>query len=450
MKKNEIIELEITDISAEGSGIGHFEGMAVFVPMTAVGDRLSVKIVKVKKSCAFGIIDNIIEPSPDRIDADCGVFRQCGGCVFRHISYESERRIKYKRVWETVKRIGKVDMKPEPIIAPNGHLRYRNKAQFPVCEDGSVGFYAARSHRAVCCDDCLLQPVEFTAAAEVFGEWMRENSVSAYDETQHRGLVRHLYLRKAVATGELMVVVVINGDRLPASERLVQMLTARLGDDIKSIQININKKDTNVILGDKNILIYGNGYITDVLCGVRIRISPLSFYQVNHDTAELLYRKAAEYACPDGKRVLDLYCGAGTIGLSMADRASEIIGVEIVPQAIEDAKINARENGILNTRFICADAADAARMLAEEGLCPDVVIVDPPRKGCTPELLRTIAEDFVPKRLVYVSCDPATLARDIEILSSLGYSLTEYTPVDMFPRTHHVETVALLSRQKAI
>lgn len=446
MKKNDIITLEITDMSSDGSGIGHFDSLAVFVPMTAVGDILRVKIVKVKKNIAYGIVDEIITPSKDRCENACPVFRKCGGCVYRHISYDSECRIKQKKVYDAIKRIGGIDMPPQPIVPAVCDNRYRNKAQFPVCADGRVGFFAARSHRAVPCDDCLLQPEEFTAAAEVFGDWMRKSGTSYYDELTHRGVVRHFYLRRGAATGEIMAVIVINATKLDKVELLTDMLCEKLGDNLKSVQLNINTKDTNVILGDKNILVYGTPYIKDILCGVTVRISPLSFYQVNRDMAQCLYEKAAQYAKPDGKTVLDLYCGAGTIGLSMATRAKEIIGVEIVPQAIEDAKINADENGIKNARFICADATTAAEKLAKEGLHPDVVIVDPPRKGCTPELLSTVANDFSPERLVYVSCDPATLARDVKILDGLGYKLVEYTPVDLFPKTHHVETVAYLEK----
>lgn len=442
MKKNEFIILEITAMSSEGSGIGRYEGLAVFVPMTAVGDKVRVKIVKVKSNCAFGIIDEIISPSPDRADNDCPVFKQCGGCAYRHITYQSECRIKQNKVYEAIKRIGGIDLQPRPIISAVSDKRYRNKAQFPVCDDGRVGFYAARSHRAVPCDDCLLQPEEFTAAAEVFGHFMRKFGITAYDETTHKGVVRHFYLRKAGATGEIMAVVVINADNLFGAEELAALLREQIGEKLRSVQLNINRRDTNVILGDKNIVVWGDSYITDILCGVKIRISPLSFYQVNRDMAERLYEKAAEYAEPEGKTVLDLYCGAGTIGLSMADRAKMIIGAEIVPEAVRDAKINAEANGIKNARFMCADAADAAKQLHREGLCPDVVIVDPPRKGCSAELLRTVANDFSPKKLVYISCDPATLARDAAILSDLGYQLLEYTPVDLFPKTHHVECAA--------
>lgn len=448
MKKNEIIELNITDMSNEGSGVGHLDGMAVFVPLTAVGDTVRVKIVKVKKTCAYGIVEEILSPSPDRVENTCPVFRQCGGCVYRHISYESECRIKQNKVHQAIKRIGGIDIAPQPIIPAVSDTRYRNKAQFPVAQDGSVGFYAARSHRAVPCEDCLLQPEEFTVAAKIFGDFLREFKIPVYNETTHSGVVRHFYLRRAAGTGQLMAVVVINAKTLYGADVLAQRLKAQLGDDLKSVQLNINTADTNVILGKENITVFGGEYITDVLCGVKVRISPLSFYQVNRDMAEILYKKAAQYAQPQGKTVLDLYCGAGTIGLSLANDAKEIIGVEIVPQAIEDARVNARENGIENARFICADATVAAEKLAKENLHPDVVIVDPPRKGCEKQVLYIVARDFAPQRVVYVSCDPATLARDAAILSELGYSLIEYTPVDLFPRTHHVETVAYFVKEE--
>lgn len=446
MNKNDIIELYITDISADGSGIGHHEEMAVFVPLTAVGDTALVRIVKLKKSYAFGKVEELLTPSPNRITADCPVFKQCGGCVFRHISYESECAIKQRRVQETMRRIGKVDLPPQPIIAAVSENRYRNKAQFPVSPSGAVGFYAHHSHRVIECDDCALHPKEFKTACDIFTLWIRQNKIPVYNEQTKSGLVRHLYLRRGERSGEIMVCVVASGEKLPTVEPLIESLKNALGENLKSVILNVNKKDTNVVLGDKNILLYGREYIYDILCGVKIRISPFSFYQVNHDMAERLYEKAREYAASDGKNILDLYCGAGTIGLSMAQRAKKIIGVEIVPDAVRDARLNASENGFENTRFICADAAAAAQTLKAEGVVADTVILDPPRKGCDISLLQTVAEDFSPERIVYVSCDVATLARDTETLEKSGYKLKEYTPVDMFPRTSHVETVALFLR----
>lgn len=447
MKKNDVINLDITAMSSEGSGIGRYEGLAVFVPMTAVGDSLRVKILKVKSNCAFGKTEEIITPSSSRIDADCKVYAKCGGCVYRHISYTEELRLKQQRVEDAIKRIGGVDLSANEIVYDSKTEGYRNKAQYPVASDGKVGFFANHSHRIIPCDSCNLQPEEFTRICQIFTFWMQTSGNTPYNEETGKGLVRHLYIRKAVVTGEIMVCLVINGDKVNASKRLIEDLREELGENLKTVVLNINKKRTNVILSDKCVNLFGNGYIYDILCGVRIRINPLSFYQVNHDMAEKLYEKAKGYAKPQNKTVIDLYCGAGTIGLSMSNEAEKIIGVEIIPEAVEDAKFNAQQNGISNTEFFCGDAADLAQTLVERRIKPDVVIVDPPRKGCSTELLKTISQDFSPERLVYVSCDPATLARDVKVLAELGYELHEYTPFDLFPRTAHVETVALLGRR---
>lgn len=449
MNKNDYLILDIVDLSADGNGIGKYDGMAVFVPLTAIGDRVRVKAIKVKKNYCIARLQEILIPSSERIDTDCATFNRCGGCVFRHISYEGERAFKQNRVYETIKRIGGIDMPPQPIISAEKTERYRNKAQFPISQSGFAGFYAKHSHRIIECEDCLLQPEEFSVAENAFSRWIKDTDVSIYDEQTNKGLVRHLYLRKATKTNELMAVVVINGADIPKRELLCEYMLDAL-PNLTSLQLNINTVSTNVILGEKNILLYGSEYITDILCGVKIRLSPHSFYQVNHDCAELLYEKAAQYAQPKGKTVLDLYCGAGTIGLSMADTAKQIIGVEIVPQAVEDARFNAQANGINNAQFLCADAARAAEKLAHDGIKPDVVIVDPPRKGCDTALIDTICNSFSPERVVYVSCDVATLARDIAQFTDNGYTLTEYTPVDMFPRTAHVETVALLIKEERI
>ena len=443
MKKNDIIELEITDISSEGSGIGKYEGMAVFVPLTAVGDKINARILKVKKNYAFAKCEEIIFSSEHRINTDCGVFARCGGCVFRHISYESEAELKQNRVKQTMQRIGKVTLESQPIISAENPDRYRNKALYPIAQGGELGFYSHHSHRSIPCGDCLLHPEVFYKAGNVFTAFVKEYNVSIYKEETHTGLLRHFYLRYGAQTGEIMVGIVINGNDLPNKNELVENLKTALGENLKSVILNINRQKTNVVLGDKNILIYGREYIYDILCGVKVRISPHSFYQVNHDMAERLYKKAAEYAEPQGKNILDLYCGAGTIGLSMAKTAKSIIGVEIVDAAVRDAEINARENGVTNARFICGDARVAAEQLKQENISADVVILDPPRKGCDEALLRIVANDFTPERIVYVSCDVATLARDTAILENLGYKLQEYTPVDLFPRTAHVETVAL-------
>ena len=447
LKKNDRINLKIDSCSADGSGIGRYNGMAIFVPAAAVGDEITAHILKVKKNYAFAKIENILVPSADRIKPKCPVYLKCGGCAFSHINYEAEKKIKAEHVAECLHRIGGVFPELEEIIGGND-CRYRNKAQFPVAlENGEMraGFYSPHSHRVVHCPDCLLQPPEFEGILDVFARYVRENGVSVYDETAHTGLLRHIYLRKGSASGEIMVCAVVNGNYLPAEEKLVEALLEK-ESTIKSIILNTNTKKTNVILGDRCRTLWGSDYITDILCSLKFRISPLSFYQVNRDQAERLYNKAAEYAGLTGSEtVLDLYCGAGTIGLSMASKAKEIIGVEIVPQAVEDAKINAAENGITNARFICGDASQAAALLREQGICPDVIILDPPRKGCGEDLLKTAAQ-MEPQRIVYVSCDPATLARDCAVLKTLGYEAIKAAPVDMFPRTGHVETVVLMTR----
>ncbi|MBQ3150827.1 MAG: 23S rRNA (uracil(1939)-C(5))-methyltransferase RlmD [Clostridia bacterium] len=447
LKKNDICTLNITDCTLSGSGVGHIDSLAVFVPASAVGDELQVHILKVKSNCAFAKIHKIINPSPDRIDSDCPVFPKCGGCAFRHISYEAELRIKENQVRENLRRIGKIDIDVDSIQPSPSVNAYRNKAQYPLSMQGgklSIGFYAERSHRVIDCRRCQLQSDEFTVILSVFNDWILKNKIFIYDEVKHKGLLRHIYIRKGEKTGEILVCAVINGEKLPHQEELCDALLKKL-PQIKSIVLNINKEKTNVILGKKCITLYGREYIEDELCSLRFRISPLSFYQVNALQAERLYNKAKELADPKGKTVLDLYCGTGTIGLTMAKTAKKVIGVEIIPDAVRDAKINAELNGINNAEFICADAGEAAKQLKENGIKPDVIIVDPPRKGCSEDVLQTIA-DFSPERLVYISCDSATLARDCAILKTLGYTVTAATPFDMFPRTGHVETVALLTK----
>ncbi|NLA77385.1 MAG: 23S rRNA (uracil(1939)-C(5))-methyltransferase RlmD [Clostridiales bacterium] len=448
LEKNQRIELDISGFTAEGSGVGHHGGIAVFVPNTAIGDRVLCHIIKAKKTYCIGKAVKILSPSPMRIQADCPVFLQCGGCAFRHIDYNSELAVKHERVRETFRRIGHLEPTLRPIIRADETAGYRNKAQYPVqLVNGElkIGFYARASHRVTDCRSCCLQPPEFSDILGVFEHWISVSGVSVYDETTGKGLLRHIYIRKAFATGEIMAAAVINGDTLPLADMLTGELSKIRG--IKSVVMNINRRDTNVVLGEKCVTLWGSDYIEDELCSVRVRISPLSFYQVNRAQAQKLYEKAGEYAALTGEEtVLDMYCGAGTIGLSLARSAKLVIGAEIVPEAVEDAKVNARINGIENAEFICADAAKAALALKERGLKPDVIITDPPRKGCEAQVLETLAQ-MSPERIVYVSCDPATLARDCEILNGLGYDTLECTPIDLFPRTSHVENVALLVRR---
>ena len=447
LSKNQDIQLHIDSVTSEGSGVGRFDGMAVFVSGAAAGDTVTAHIIKVKKTYAIGIIKDIITPSPDRIDVDCPSFRSCGGCSFRHISYEAEKRIKTGWVKDAFLRIGHMNIPVREIVTANT-LRYRNKAQYPVgFEKGIVaGFYAQKSHRIINSADCALQPTEFACIVDTVKNWMTEYKIPTYDAETGRGLVRHIYIRKGFVTGEVMVCLVVNGSKIPNSDSLCERLFKI--DGVKSIILNENREKTNVILGKKCITLGGTDCIEDILCGVRVRISPLSFYQVNRDGAELLYKKAAEYASLSGSEtVLDLYCGAGTIGLSMADKAKKVIGVEIVPEAIDDAKKNAEINKIENCEFYCMDAGEAAKMLKERAIRPDVIVLDPPRKGCSRDVLE-YAVQMDPKKIVYVSCNASTLARDCEILAELGYTAREATPVDMFPRTAHVESVASLMRKK--
>lgn len=452
LKKNDIINLKITSASAEGNGVGKTDdGITVFVPLSAVGDELEVRILKTKKTYAFGKIEKIITPSQSRIQPDCKSFSKCGGCVWRHISYDSECEIKQQKVYDAVTRIGGIkNARFAPIISCGNTLRYRNKAQLPIGTDKNgeiqVGFYAFHSHRIIDCGDCVLQPEIFAKVIEITKSFISQTDNDTYDEVTGKGRLRHLYIRLGEVTGELMVCYVVNGNGLKQEDLLVEMLCSQL-PALASVIINSNREKTNVILGDKNRTIYGKDYITDELCGLKFKISPFSFWQVNRRQAERLYNKAKEYAnLKSDEILLDLYCGTGTIGLTMADSCKTLIGVEIVEDAIKDAEKNAENNGILNARFICSDAPEAAEKLKNEGLKPDVIILDPPRKGCGEELVKTIFE-MSPSRVVYVSCDPATLARDLKYFEEGNYSVKEITPCDMFSRTAHIESVCLIERK---
>jgi len=449
LKKNDIIDLEITGYTAEGSGVGRYNDIAVFVPLAAMGDKLHVKILKTAKTYAFGRIDKIITASKERVPMDCAQFAQCGGCVYRHISYTAELRAKQQRVQDAVERIGGFhDIVINPIIGAKDPDHYRNKAQLPIglAAGGeiSMGFFASHSHRIIHCSDCLLQPPAFTAAMNAFQEWARQSGEDVYNEETAKGRLRHLYLRQAGATGEIMVCVVVNGNGVHYEPELVEILQKQV-PGLKSVVINVNREKTNVVLGKKCRTVWGSDHITDTLCGLKFNISPMSFYQINRDQAERLYSIAEEYAGLTGtETVFDLYCGTGTIGLSMAKNAGRVIGVELVEQAVEDAKKNAEANNIANAEFLCADAAKAADMLKNSGVKADVVVLDPPRKGIDEALIETIAK-MAPSRVVYVSCDPATLARDLKIFAQKGYEPKLLTPVDMFPRTAHVEVIIMMT-----
>lgn len=447
LTKNELITIEVTDMTHEGSGVGRYEGMAVFIPGSAVGDKLLVRIVKVNKTHCFGRAEEIRSPSPDRIASDCAVSRRCGGCVFRHVTYEAELRYKQQFVQQNMRRIGGFSLECEPIIPSPAAEGYRNKAQYPVrTQKGKLcaGFFAPRSHEVIDCHNCRLQPPVFETLLETVLDFCATKKIPAYDEETGTGLLRHVYLRQGAHSGEIMVCLVCNGP-FPHGEALTKALLQAVPETV-SVLLNINRENTNVILGKETRILGGKGTIDDTMCGLRFSLSPHAFYQVNTRAAENLYQVAAEYAGLTGKEtLLDLYCGVGTIGLSMASRAKEVIGVEIVPQAVENAAANAAANGIGNARFFCGDAGKAAARLADEGIRPDVVMLDPPRKGCDEATLQAVAR-MNPQHIVYISCNSATLARDCAALAVLGYTPRRCRPVDLFPRTAHVECVVLMSR----
>ena len=453
LNKNDIIRLNITSLTSDGDGVGRTaDGAVVFVPNTAVGDEIDALILKVKKNVAFAKVADIITPSADRVDPDCPVSARCGGCVYRHLSYEAELTAKRQKVIDAVTRIGGLSADLVGDIIPSPQVDgYRNKAMIPVGlgREGEVvmGYYSRHSHRIAPCIDCKLSPKVFNDIAADFYDFIRKRPELVFSPA-NRGGIRHLYLRYAQSCGDVMVCVVAGQKRFDGDSVLYDSLKEKYSQ-IKTIAVNVNTEDTNVILGDKTYMMYGGGTITDKLRGRRFTLSPESFYQVNRQSAELLYQEAERCAGLRGDELLlDLYCGAGTIGLSMADKCRELVGVELVPEAVENAVRNAADNGVTNARFICADAAQAAAKLRGEGLSPDVVIVDPPRKGLAPELIDTIV-GMSPDRVVYVSCDPATLARDLKLFSEKGYDIKHITPVDMFPRTAHVESVCWMSCEKS-
>lgn len=450
-KKNDLISpLEITDLTSEGFGVGKYNGTVIFVPKTAVGDIISAKILKPLASYGYGKCEAILTPSADRCEPGCPVFTKCGGCLFRHIRYDAELRIKKSWVEENFKRIGNLPISCDTILPSPEVNGYRNKAQIPCGIDSNgmpaFGFFAAHSHRLIPCEACCLQPDFYPAIIRCLTDWMVQYGIKPYDEQTQTGTVRHLFLRDGRDSGEIMVCIVANADSLPHTDALVCSLR-KVNPKIASIVLNVNRKKGNSILGEKCVTLWGKDTITDRLCGLFFDISPLSFYQVNHDGAELLYQTAADFAALSGTEVLlDLYCGVGTIGLSMAKKAARLIGVEVIPAAVENAGRNAARNGIRNAEFICADAGQAARQLIEAKIFPDVIIVDPPRRGCDTSVLDAIIK-MSPKKIVMVSCNSATAARDCAYLSEHGYTVTKLRAVDMFPRTGHIECVALIENR---
>lgn len=456
MRKNETVELTVEEINNLGCGVGHLpDGMVMFVPGAVTGDTVVARVIKVNKTYLVGRLEEVKTASPYRTDGEICPAKGCGGCVYRHVKYEHETKLKRDYVINAFRKAGLPDVEVEEVRSTGITKGYRNKAEYPVFRGKNgmeAGFYAGGTHRVVAAEGCALQPPVFADIVRFLCEFADHHGITAYDETTGKGLLRHIYLRRGSATGECMVCLVINGKSLPAEKELVRTLTERF-PEVVSVWINQNLANTNVVLGDSYRLIGGKEKITDRLCGLDFAIAPAAFYQVNHDACELLYGIAREKAgLTGGETVLDLYCGIGTIGLSMARNARDVIGIEIVEDAVKCATENAAQNGVANSRFFCGDASDAEKLLEnaerERGEIKDaVVIMDPPRKGSTPELIRYLAKREYSK-IVYVSCNPDTLARDCALFRKLGYSVGTATPVDLFPRTGHVETVVLMSRDK--
>lgn len=451
LQKNQIIPLSIESLSSDGNGVGHFDGQAVFVPATAPGDVLKVRIVKPLARYAFGKVEELLEKGPGRVVPDCPAFGPCGGCSLRHLSYEAECDAKTAFVRDAFSRIGGLEVPVLPIVPAPDSLRYRNKVQLPVGRDAEghilTGFYAGRSHRIVPCPDCRLQPEWMNRLAARACELMEQFSIKPYQEETGKGLVRHLYMRQGWHSGQRLLCFVLNGTRLPHEEELCQTLQQEF--QLTTVLVNCNSQRTNVILGQQTRTVLGPGVIEDTLAGVPLKMGVHEFYQVNTPAAEALYAKARELAAlRPGDLLLDLYCGMGTIGLSMKSDCRTLIGVEVVAPAVEEARQTARRLGLQEdqARFLCMDAGAAASQLAEEGLHPDVIVVDPPRKGCDDKTLAAIAA-MAPRTVVMVSCNPATAARDVKILHASGYRAKTVQPFDLFPRTRHVETVILLSRE---
>ena len=496
MKKGDIVRLRIEDISHEGQGIGKADGFAVFVKNTVLGDVVDAELTKVKKNYAFGKVVEMIEESDLRQEPICQYAGQCGGCAFQKMSYEGQLQLKRKQIVDKLVRLGGLeDPKVNDAMGMEEPFRYRNKASMPVSTGGlitrkggivepvhepRIGFYQAKSHDVVNCDDCMLQSEPAMAAARALRQFMEEDNITSYDPRWEKGLMRHMIVRTAMGTGQVMVILVINGKGIPNAAKLIQMLDDAIFEvpvyeegplagvefSLESVVVNVNKKNTSDILGEECITLAGSPTIMEKVGDLEFEISPLSFYQVNPQQMEKLYGKVVEYAdLKGGETVLDLYCGVGSIGLFLAndmrnkgDNTGRVIGIESVKPAVLDANRNAVVNGIVNARYVCGKAEEEMpKMVSGEGLKDeslritqaDVVILDPPRAGCEEELLKAVVE-VDPSKIVYVSCDPATLARDIKFLTANGYEFVEATPCDMFPWTGHVEVVSVLHKTKQL
>ncbi len=451
LEKNREYEAFVTDYTAEGQGVARVEGCAVFVPNAIARERYRISITKAGKTWAAGKILEILEKSPHRVQRECPISASCGGCDFWHMDYAEETRLKAERVRQCLNRIGGESLEEMPILAAPVCTGYRNKAQYPVSsQKGRVyaGFFKAGTHQVVEPKKCLILPDETEQVRHIVIDYVNQYGISAYEEASGKGLLRHIYVRRGAVSGQVLVCLVVNGQKLPHSEMLVEKLKAVPG--FTSLVLSVNTKAGNTVLGDRFITLYGPGYIEDTLCGLQFRLSPRSFYQINHHQAQRLYAAAiAQGEITKEDLVLDLYCGVGTITLAMAQAAGKVFGVEVVEQAVADARENARRNGIENAEFFCADAGKAALELEKQGIKPDVVVVDPPRKGLNADTIEALAR-MSPRRLVYVSCDPATLARDIAALKQRGYRLKTAQAADLFPRCSHIESICLLQMDSSI
>lgn len=446
--KNSSNIVTIEGYTSEGSGVAHLDGKVVFIKGALKGERCEIKILKAKKNIAYAKVERLLEPSPHRLAPACPHFGKCGGCDLMHMDYEEELLMKKQRVEDAFKRIGGLDIGVSEIVGSEAQTNYRNKAIYSLSSvDGhaATGFYRERSHDVIPIEHCLIQAAFSDEAALAVRNWMNQHAVTAYDETRNKGAIRNVFCRYGFATKQAQVTIVSAEKNLPHINELITEIVKHCPETV-SIVLNINKTQGNTVLDGKFMTIWGNDYMEDILCNLRFKLSPRSFYQINRDQAEKLYYKALEYAGLTGKEtVLELYCGTGTITLCLAGNARQVIGAEIVEAAILDARENARLNGISNVEFICTDAADASKKLLQEGLRPDVVVVDPPRKGLAPDVIVTI-NDLSPDRVVYISCDPGTLARDLKLFEDLGYKTQNATAFDMFPRCTHVESIILMTK----
>ncbi|WP_454055065.1 23S rRNA (uracil(1939)-C(5))-methyltransferase RlmD [Clostridium sp. Marseille-Q7071] len=451
VEKNKEYILQIESNGHQGEGVGKIDNFTIFIEGALKGEVVKIKVIKVNKNYGIGKLLEVISPSEERENPICSIYKRCGGCNLQHTNYEAQLNFKTERVEEVIKRIGKLEnIKVHKTLGMKNPYNYRNKVQLPVGRNKDsevvVGFYASRSHDIINMKKCHIQDEVADKVVELTKRWIEKYNIETYNEENHSGLIRHIMIRKGFKTGEIMIVVVTNGQKLPYSNEFVELMTENI-EGVASIIQNINKNKTNVILGEKSKTLYGKDTITDFISEFKFNISPLSFFQVNSIQTEVLYEKALEYADLTGdETVFDAYCGTGTISLFLSQRAKKVYGVEIVSEAIENAIENAKTNRVTNAEFIVGEAESEIPKLIDSGIKADVVVVDPPRKGCEESLLHAIAK-MSPQKIVYVSCDPATLARDLKILNDLDYKVLEVQPVDMFPQTSHVECVGLLIRK---